>query len=152
MRTLLLVCSAVVALSVGCASSEDGASGGDESNLTDTAGTCRTKERADISVFQDEAGKFRFRFTAGNGEIVLAASKGYDTKAEAESKLFEVQKEGHDESLFQIQDRADGQFMFVVVSATDGSTSAVSEGYTTRSNAERAKTRIAQMINCMPKG
>jgi len=151
-KILLVCCSALVALTVGCASEEDGAAAGDDANLTEGANVCPPNERADISVFTDEAGKFRFRFVAGNGEIVLASSKGYDSRQEAESKLFEVQIEGHDERLYEIKERQDGEFMFTVVSAKDGSISAVSEGYATRSNAERAKTRIAQMINCMPKG
>ena len=37
-----------------------------------------------FEVYQDKAGKFRFRLKAGNGEIV-ASGEAYDTKASAKA-------------------------------------------------------------------
>jgi uncharacterized protein len=44
---------------------------------------------ARFEIGKDKAGKFRFRLKAANGEII-AASRGYDTKASAEKGVESV--------------------------------------------------------------
>jgi uncharacterized protein len=44
-----------------------------------------------FEVFQDKAGKFRFRLKAGNGEIV-ATGEAYESKASAKKGVESVQR------------------------------------------------------------
>jgi len=44
-----------------------------------------------FEVYEDRAGKFRFRLKAGNGEIV-ASGESYETKAAAKKGCESVQK------------------------------------------------------------
>jgi uncharacterized protein YegP (UPF0339 family) len=44
-----------------------------------------------FELYQDKAGKFRFRLKAGNGEII-ATGEAYESKASAEKGIASVQK------------------------------------------------------------
>lgn len=44
-----------------------------------------------FEVYEDKAGKFRFRLKAGNGEVV-ATGEGYETKAGAKKGCEAVQR------------------------------------------------------------
>jgi uncharacterized protein len=46
---------------------------------------------AKFEISKDHAGKFRFHLKAPNGEII-AASQGYETKANAENGIQEIKK------------------------------------------------------------
>ncbi len=51
----------------------------------------RGRNGGKFEVYEDKAGKFRFRLKAGNGEIV-AVGEGYDTKAAAQEGCAAVQR------------------------------------------------------------
>jgi uncharacterized protein YegP (UPF0339 family) len=38
-------------------------------------------------IFKDNAGKFRFRLVASNGEIIVASEEGFESKGDAGTRL-----------------------------------------------------------------
>ena len=55
------------------------------------ANIVKSAENPKFEVYRDEAGQFRFRLKAPNGEIVLA-SEGYTAKASCEHGISSVRK------------------------------------------------------------
>ena len=53
-----------------------------------------------FEVYEDKAGKFRFRLKAGNGEIV-AVGEAYDTMAAAKEGCAAVQRAAEGASVFE---------------------------------------------------
>lgn len=48
-----------------------------------------------FELYEDKAGKYRFRLKAGNGEII-ASSEAYNSKSSAKNGIESVQKHAHD--------------------------------------------------------
>jgi uncharacterized protein YegP (UPF0339 family) len=54
-----------------------------------------------FEVYEDKAGKFRFRLKAGNGEVV-ATGEAYETKAAAKSGCESVQRAADGASVVEV--------------------------------------------------
>jgi uncharacterized protein YegP (UPF0339 family) len=85
-----------------------------------------------------------FRLRAGNGEIVLA-SQGYSSKAAARTGIASVLENGVVTERFDRIEGADGKVRIRLV-ANNGAVIATGEPYASRSNAERAITRISEIL------
>ena len=66
-----------------------------------------------FEIYKDNAGEFRFRLKAGNGENILA-SEGYKAKAGAENGVASVKKNAPDEDRYEIKEQKDGKPYFVL--------------------------------------
>ena len=55
-----------------------------------------------FEVYEDKAGKFRFRLKAGNGEIV-ATGEAYETKASAIRGCEAVQRAAQDAKVVEVE-------------------------------------------------
>ncbi|MEM9704886.1 MAG: YegP family protein [Pseudomonadota bacterium] len=66
-----------------------------------------------FELYKDNAGEFRFRLKAGNGENILA-SEGYKAKASAENGIASVKKNAADEGRFEIKEQSNGKPYFVL--------------------------------------
>ena len=66
-----------------------------------------------FELYKDNAGEFRFRLKAGNGENILA-SEGYKAKASAENGIESVKKNAADEKRFEIKEQSNGKPYFVL--------------------------------------
>lgn len=51
-----------------------------------------------FELYEDRAGKFRFRLKAGNGEVI-ASSEAYNSKASAKNGIESVRKNAGDAAL-----------------------------------------------------
>jgi uncharacterized protein len=51
-----------------------------------------------FELYEDRAGKFRFRLKAGNGEVI-ASSEAYNSKASAKNGIESVRKNAPDAAL-----------------------------------------------------
>jgi uncharacterized protein YegP (UPF0339 family) len=102
----------------------------------------RTGERFD--VFQGNDGRYYWNLHAGNGEIVLSG-QGYSTEAAAYNGAFAVADNGTLEERYDVRESADGGFYFNL-KAANGHIIGTSEVYSTRSNAERARGSIIELL------
>jgi uncharacterized protein YegP (UPF0339 family) len=66
---------------------------------------------AKFELYKDNAGEFRFRLKAGNGEPILA-SEGYAQKSSAENGIQSVKTNAGDDARYERKDTAAGKFMF----------------------------------------
>ena len=66
---------------------------------------------AKFELYTDNAGEFRFRLKAGNGENILA-SEGYKAKASAENGIESVKKNAPDDARYEKKETASGKYMF----------------------------------------
>lgn len=64
-----------------------------------------------FEIYTDNAGEFRFRLKAANGENILA-SEGYKQKASCENGIESVRKNCLDDSCYEIKETAAGKHMF----------------------------------------
>ncbi len=88
--------------------------------------------------------QFYFHLRAGNGEILLV-SEGYKTKASAEKGLASVLSNGGSASQYRYVATADGRYAVSLV-AGNNEVIAQSQTYSTKSNATRAVSRMAQIL------
>ena len=101
---------------------------------------------AKFEISKDHAGKYRFHLKAPNGEII-AASQGYETKANAENGIQEIKKHAPGAitavglpgaiAKFEIDKDHAGKFRFHL-KHPNGEIIAASQGYETKTNAENA--------------
>jgi uncharacterized protein len=54
-----------------------------------------------FELYQDKAGKWRFRLKAGNGEII-AVGEAYESKASAENGIASVQKNAPEAKIVEV--------------------------------------------------
>jgi len=69
-----------------------------------------------FEIYKDNAGEFRFRLKAGNGENILA-SEGYKAKAGAENGVQSVKQNASDLSRFEKKTSSNGKAYFVLKAA-----------------------------------
>ncbi len=55
-----------------------------------------------FEVYEDKAGKFRFRLKAGNGETI-AASEAYESKASCMNGIESVKKNAPDAAVVEVE-------------------------------------------------
>jgi uncharacterized protein YegP (UPF0339 family) len=56
-----------------------------------------------FELYQDKAGKYRFRLKAGNGQVV-ASGEAYESKAAAQAGIASVQKAAADAKTVEVSD------------------------------------------------
>ncbi|MBX3186048.1 MAG: DUF1508 domain-containing protein [Labilithrix sp.] len=108
------------------------------------AGWQDAPRREAFELFKGEDGKSYFRLRAGNGEIMLA-SQGYTTAASARKGIASVRENGSAVDAFQVFEAYDGGWGIRLV-ARNGEIIARGETYSTKSNANRAVRRLAEII------
>lgn len=108
-------------------------------------GIAAAPKRERFEVFTGENRQTYFHLRAGNGEIMLS-SEGYSSKQAAQNGLASVQANGNKASSFQIFSAADGQYGVRLVAA-NGETIARGELYASRANAERAVSRLVEILD-----
>jgi len=86
---------------------------------------------AKFELYKDNAGEFRFRLKAGNGENILA-SEGYKQRASAENGIASVKKNAPEDTRYERKETASGKFMFNL-KATNGQVIGTSQSYTSES-------------------
>ena len=86
---------------------------------------------AKFELYTDNAGEFRFRLKAGNGENILA-SEGYKQKASAENGIASVRKNAPEDARYERKETAAGKYMFNL-KATNGQVIGTSQSYTSAS-------------------
>lgn len=69
-----------------------------------------------FEIYKDNAGEFRFRLKAGNGEIVLT-SEGYKKHASCVNGIESVQKNAPDPERFETKASAGDKHFFVLMGA-----------------------------------
>lgn len=97
-----------------------------------------------FEVFTGEDKQAYFRLRAGNGEIVLG-SEGYASKSNARRAIDSVIANGQDASSFEVFEAFDGGWGVRLV-AGNGEIIARGETYATKYNAERAVSRMAEIL------
>jgi uncharacterized protein YegP (UPF0339 family) len=97
-----------------------------------------------FELFHSTDGKTHFRLRAGNGEIVLA-SQGYSSKASAQNGIASVKENGAYAERFDRIEGEDGEVRIRLV-ANNGAVIANGEAYVSGSNADRAITRISDLL------
>ena len=84
-----------------------------------------------FELYTDNAGEYRFRLKAGNGENILA-SEGYKQKASAENGIASVRKNATEDARYERKETASGKHMFNL-KATNGQVIGTSQSYTSSS-------------------
>lgn len=115
--------------------------------LARAAAAAETKPAAKVvrfEIFTGEDKQAYFRLRAGNGEVVLG-SEGYASKSNARRAIDSVVTNGQDASRFDVFEAWDGAWGVKLVAA-NGETIARGETYASKSNAERAVTRMTEIL------
>jgi uncharacterized protein YegP (UPF0339 family) len=107
--------------------------------------TENTRERkGQFEIFEGEDGQFYFRLLAGNGENILR-SEGYVRRSGAENGIASVKVNGIDAQRYDVQENVAGEHYFNLV-ARNGEIIGTSEGYASRSNAERGVETVVKVV------
>lgn len=101
--------------------------------------------RESFETFKGEDGKAYFRLRAANGEIMLG-SQGYTTAASARGGIASVLANGSDASSYDVFEAQDGSYGIRLV-AGNGEVIGRGEIYSSKSNAERAVSRLAEILD-----
>jgi uncharacterized protein len=80
-----------------------------------------------FELYKDNAGEFRFRLVAGNGQTILA-SEGYKARASADNGIESVKKNAPNDEHYERKESKGGQFMFNL-KATNGQVIGTSQQY-----------------------
>jgi uncharacterized protein YegP (UPF0339 family) len=97
-----------------------------------------------FEVFQGEDRQSYFRLRANNGELLLG-SEGYASNSNAKRGIESVVSNGSDAGMYEVAETASGQWVVRLVAA-NGEVIARGEAYASKSNAERAIARMAEII------
>lgn len=97
-----------------------------------------------FETFKGRDGQYYFQLIAGNGGRVLG-SEGYSSLYSAKKGINSVKNHGSNESRYFLREASDGSFYFVII-ATNGQIVAVSEMYSTKSNAQKAMGSILKVV------
>jgi uncharacterized protein len=103
---------------------------------------------AKFQVFKGMDSKYYFHMRASNGEIVLQ-SQGYTRKASAVSGTSSVLSNGASLGRYEIRDAVNGEAYFVL-KAANGEVIGLSEMFVSRSNAQRAASAVAALLQTAP--
>jgi uncharacterized protein len=130
----------IAALATACAVADD-------AELDDAQ--IEASARAHIDLWQT-SGQYYFHVVAGNGNIMLT-SEGYTTRTGALNGILSVLDNGTLESRYQIFQGKDSQH-YIRLRAANGRIIAMTEGYSTLSNARRAvKSMVVAVGNYVEK-
>lgn len=97
-----------------------------------------------FEIFKGEDLKTYFRLRAGNGEIMLS-SQGYTASSSAKKGIESVKTNGADASRYEVFETDAGQYALRLVAA-NGEVIARGESYASKSNADRAVARLAEIL------
>jgi uncharacterized protein YegP (UPF0339 family) len=97
-----------------------------------------------FEVFEGEDRQDYFRLRAGNGEILLG-SEGYASASNAKRAIDSVITNGSDEASYEVFETGGGQWGVHLV-AGNGQIIARAETYASKSNADRAVARMAEIL------
>lgn len=97
---------------------------------------------AKFEMYKDNAGEFRFRLKAGNGENILA-SEGYKAKASCENGIESVKKNSQNEKRFDIKEQSNGKPYFVL-KAGNGEVIGKSQAYESEDGAKNGIASVAK--------
>lgn len=101
--------------------------------------------RGKFLIYKDNAGEFRFRLRAGDGQIILT-SESYKTKARCITGIESVRKNSQTDDCFERKGTESGKWMFNL-KASNGRVIGTSESY----ESEKAReSGIASVINNAP--
>ncbi len=81
-----------------------------------------------FQIFTDNAGEYRFRLKAKNGEIILRSSEGYTTKQNCQNGIASVKVNAPYDSRYNRKIATNGQYFFVL-KAANGEPIGMSEMY-----------------------
>lgn len=98
-----------------------------------------------FEIYKDNAGEFRFRLQASNGETVLV-SQGYKAKSGAKNGIEAVQENADDDDRFEMSTTPTGAYRFSL-KAKNNQVIGQSQNYTsapTRDNGVKAVARAAE--------
>ncbi|MCK5501079.1 MAG: YegP family protein [Tritonibacter mobilis] len=84
-----------------------------------------------FELYTDNAGEYRFRLKAGNGENILA-SEGYKQKSSAENGIESVKNNASEDARYERKETAAGKHMFNL-KATNGLVIGTSQSYASAS-------------------
>lgn len=98
-----------------------------------------------FEIFKGEDLKTYFRLRAGNGEIMLS-SQGYTASSSAKKGIESVKTNGVDASRYEVFETDAGQYALRLVAA-NGEVIARGESYASKSNADRAVARLAEILS-----
>jgi hypothetical protein len=99
---------------------------------------------AEFEVFDGKDGDVHFHLRAGNGEIVVM-SEGYEDDDGALNGIESLRENGRIDEQVEVLQAANGQYFFHV-QAENGEIIAVSEIFSSKSNAERAKDSLMDLV------
>jgi uncharacterized protein YegP (UPF0339 family) len=108
-----------------------------------------TATGARFAIKQDVGGKWYFNLHAKNGAIVLRSQR-YDAKASALNGAFSVADNGLSAARYQVMASSNGTGYYLNLTATNGQVIATSEVYSSKSNAERARDSIIELLPVVP--
>lgn len=95
-----------------------------------------------FELYKDNAGEFRFRLKAGNGEIV-GTSEGYKQKASATNGIESVMTNAPNESRYEIKEGKNGKWYFNL-KAANGQVILQSQGYASEAGAREGTGAVAR--------
>lgn len=98
-----------------------------------------------FEIYKDNAGRYRFRLKAVNGQVILA-SQGYVSKSGAENGIESVKKNSQEESQFDIKESSSDKHYFNLV-AKNSEIIGSSEMYESKSSMENG---IASVMKNAP--
>jgi uncharacterized protein YegP (UPF0339 family) len=107
--------------------------------------TGEASRRETFELFTGEDGQSYFRLRAGNGEILLG-SEGYTSKAGVLNGIASVKTNGAHAERFDVFELANGEWAVHLV-ASNGEIIARCESYTTKADAERAVSRMTEILS-----
>ncbi len=110
--------------------------------------TIAAEPKASFNVFKGIDGQYYFNLRARNGEIVLQ-SEGYTTKESATKGIASVRANGTRASAFTVFEAADGQYA-IDLKASNGEIIAQGQRYSTKSNAQKGASTIAELVGGQP--
>ena len=83
-----------------------------------------------FQLFEDQAGEFRFRLRARNGEIILRSSEGYVSKQGCQAGIASVKVNAPFDERYDRRRASNGEYYFVL-KARNGEALGISEMYQT---------------------
>lgn len=98
-----------------------------------------------FEIYQDNAGEFRFRLKAKNGQNILA-SEGYSQKTSCLKGVESVKKNAQNEAMFELKQGGSGKWMFNL-KASNGQVVGTSQMY---ENEAGAKNGIKSVMTNAP--
>jgi uncharacterized protein len=101
--------------------------------------------RESFELFKGEDGKSYFRLRAANGEIMLG-SQPYASNTNARGGIASVLANGSDTASYEIFETDSGSYALRLV-AKNGEVIARGESYASKSNATRAASRLAEILD-----